>query len=727
MRGDMRRFAAVAVPILLVLLLAIWRAQGPTPKPANAPPSEFSSARAMATLHELVGNGTPHSIGTPANKRVRDLIYARLRALGYQVDMQQKFACTWLPACGYTENLIARLPNAKGAEVVLVAHYDSVPAGPGASDDGVGVASLIEIARAVKSEKHRNPITFLITDGEEAGLLGAEAYVADDYFPRNAKVMINIENRGTYGPSNMFETSRHNRWLIRHLAGALERPHATSFFYAIYNLLPNDTDVTVFKRAGKAAVNFAAIRGVNWYHTPLDNVAHVSARTLQHHGDNLLATARTLADADLDAQSNDDASYFDVLQFTLIWWPAGATIWVCVASLVLLVFAARKTNPRAMTFGVLAMFVAILLSIFAGGVLSWLARLRSDGVNWVAHPLPSILAMALIGIAASLCATALFRKWSDERAMLFGAAFVWHAIAFVLAITITGASYLFLVPSLVLTICALARANDTVISAVTATAAAIIFCPLVILFYDALGGRMMTVIAIFVAILTTLIAPLFARLRLAAVTAILALSCSVIALALPQWTREKPRFLSLAYVSDRTMSPVWVTPMLTPTLEAAASFKPADPRLTPWFRGRQWTAPAPPLPFGIRHVEMSAQRDGPNVTIDVRTHRKANRIVLAIRGGTVLTVNGVKPAPLSARHRDQSFNGWRFVIANAVDAISVEIHAPGEVEAIASDLTWGFWSPPLFAVARETSNTVPQGDGDVAITRDRLKIAAAAR
>jgi hypothetical protein len=723
MRGDMRRFAAVAVPILLVLLLAIWRAQGPAPKPASAPPDEFSSARAMVTLQELAGNGVAHPIGTRANQHVRDLIYARLRALGYRVDMQQKFACTWLPACGYTENLIAKLPDAKGAEVVLVAHYDSVPAGPGATDDGVGVASLIEIARAVKSEKHRNPITFLITDGEEGGLLGAEAFVADDYFPRNAKVMINIENRGTYGPSNMFETSRHNRWLIRHLARSLERPHATSFFYAIYTLLPNDTDVTAFKRAGKAAVNFAAIRGVNWYHTPLDNIAHVNARTLQHHGDNLLATARGLADADLDAQSNDDASYFDILQFTLIWWPAGATIWICVASLVLLVFAARKTNPRAMTFGVLAMFAAILISLFAGGVLSWLARLRSDGVNWVGHPLPSVLAMALIGIAASLCAAALFRKWSDERAMLFGAAFVWHAIAFVLAITITGASYLFLVPALVLTICALARANETAISAVTATAAAIIFCPLVILFYDALGGRMMTVIAIFVAILTTLVAPLFARLRLAAVTAVLALLCTVIALALPQWTHEKPRILSLAYVSDRTMSPVWVTPMLTPTLEAAAPFKPADPRLTPWFRGQQWTAPAPPLPAGIRHVEMSAQRDGQNVIIDVRTHRKANRIVLAIRGGTVLTVNGVKPAPL-ARHRDQSFNGWRFAIANAVDEIAVQIHAPGEVEAIASDLTWGFWSPPSFAVARETSNTVPQGDGDVAITRDRLKIAA---
>src|SRR5204862_6146953 len=100
MRGDMRRFAAVAVPVLLVLLLAIWRAEGPVPKPASAPPNEFSSVRAMAALRELAGSGTPHPIGTPANKRVRGLVYARLRALGSPVDMHQTFAGRARPACG---------------------------------------------------------------------------------------------------------------------------------------------------------------------------------------------------------------------------------------------------------------------------------------------------------------------------------------------------------------------------------------------------------------------------------------------------------------------------------------------------------------------------------------------------------------------------------------------------------------------------------------------------
>src|SRR5688572_6374384 len=329
----MRRLAAIALPLLAVLLLALWRARGPAPRPADAPAGEFSSARAMSILRTLLAEGIPHPMATPANARVRDRIVANFRANGYETAIQRRFICNAHPTCGLVENIIARLPGETRPAALLVAHYDSVGAGPGASDDGVGVASLLEIARAVRNERRRNPIAFLITDGEEAGLLGAEAFAADPSLSRNAGVVINVENRGTYGTSNMFETSPRNRWLIRRLARAVESPQATSFFYAIYNLLPNDTDVTVFKRDGKAAVNFASIGGVNWYHTPLDDLAHVSGRTMQHHGDNLLATARVLADSDLDVRSSDDASYFDILGFGMVWWPAGATLWVAIASL----------------------------------------------------------------------------------------------------------------------------------------------------------------------------------------------------------------------------------------------------------------------------------------------------------------------------------------------------------------------------------------------------------
>jgi hypothetical protein len=708
----MRRFAAIVLPLFVILLLALWRANGPAPKPPGAPAGEFSSDRAMGVLRELLAEEVPHPAGTD---RVRERVASRFRALGYETTVQTTLACNALPSCATVSNIFAK-PAGAGRAVLLVAHHDSVGAGPGASDDGVGGAAILEIARALRGEPHRNPIAFLITDAEESGLVGAEAFVGDAALARNAGIVINVENRGTYGPSNMFETSSHNRWLIRRFARGVARPHATSFFSAIYNLLPNDTDVTVFKRAGIPALNFAAIRGVNWYHTPLDNLAHVNPRTLQHHGDNLLGTARALADSDLDARSSDDASYFDVLQFALVWWPAGWTVWICAISLVLLLFAARHTNPRAITFGVLATFTAILLSLFGGIALSWLARMRSDGVNWVAHPQASILAMWLIGIAAALCAAALFRKRSEERALLFGAAFVWHAIAFVLAITLTGASFLFLVPAVALTICALARANETTISAVSATVAAIVLLPLLILLYDALGGRMLVAIAILAGILFTLVAPLFARFRNAAVFAVLAVIGTIVALALPATSRERPRAISLAYLDDGT--PRWVTPVLTPALAQAAQFTVAPSSLTPWFNGRQWSAPAPRL--AIPRVEMNTTRNGDRVTIVVHSSRRANRLTLALHGGTVLRVNGIIPPPRPARWRERS-EPWRFAIMNGMDQMTVEVQAKGALEAIASDISYGLDAPALQR-ARDASNAVPQGEGDVVITRVRAKL-----
>jgi putative aminopeptidase FrvX len=58
----------------------------------------------------------------------------------------------------------------------VTAHYDSVPAGPGASDDGVGTAVVLELAREMARRKTENDFIFLITDGEETGLRGAYAF-----------------------------------------------------------------------------------------------------------------------------------------------------------------------------------------------------------------------------------------------------------------------------------------------------------------------------------------------------------------------------------------------------------------------------------------------------------------------------------------------------------------------------------------------------------------------
>jgi hypothetical protein len=712
----MRRAILVLLPLAIVLALVLLRADGPPPKALSAPENEFSSARAMQVLRGLLAEGVPHPLATPANARVRARIEARFRELGYDVTVQRRFACNSGAACGMVENVFARVPGAATGPIVMVAaHYDSVAAGPGASDDGQGTATLLEVARAVRGERFRNRIAFLATDGEEVGLLGAEAFVADPALSRDVAAVVNVDMRGTFGGSNMFETSSGNRWLVRHLGNALERPQASSLFYSIYKLLPNDTDATVFKRAEMAAVNFAALRGVNWYHTSLDNLAHASPRTLQHHGDNALGTLRVLADSDLEARSSTDATYFDVLTLWLVWWPQEWTLWMGIVSLLALLVAARRVDARAITFGVLAAFTALLIAVVAGMAMMQLVRWNKGDFNFIARPLATIAAMWLTGFASAIFGAAIFHRRDNPRALLYGIAIVWHAIGIALTIALPGAAYMFIVPAMAVALLAWTHLNETAIATIAATIAAILFFPLGVMAYEALGMRMVAAIAVVMGAFATLVSPLFARAKYGVAVAVLAIVCGLIAVAQPAYTKEKPRFMPLTYVDDaRAKGPLWSTWALSEPLEQAAKFAAADAALVPWNRGTTYVAPAPKM--DLPRVVMSGERRGNIVTIRVRSPRKVDRLVLLVKGGTVRRVNGLVPPP--GRHRFRQLRGWVMATASGVEEMVVEVAATKAIEAAASDISFAF--PPSGAAlqkARDASPGVPIQDGDTTVTR----------
>ena len=286
-----------------ILALSLEGLEPPAPKLVNAPADQFSAARALDTLHSILGKDQPHPVGTPADDAVRDRIVAELTKLGYQPQIQTAFACGDFGTCATVNNVLARLDGTDTASsdaVLLAAHYDSVPAGPGDSDDGVGVAAVIEIARALKSmPAPRHSVIFLLDEGEEAGLLGARAFVDAHPWAKDVRAAVNLDARGTSGPSVMFETGGANDWAVRLYAQHAARPAASSIFYTVYKALPNDTDFTVFKAAGYEGLNFAFI-GDEWhYHTPLDNSANVTPASLQHQGENALPAVVAFANADL--------------------------------------------------------------------------------------------------------------------------------------------------------------------------------------------------------------------------------------------------------------------------------------------------------------------------------------------------------------------------------------------------------------------------------------------
>jgi hypothetical protein len=148
----LRRVLSSAGILAVILAFSMLVLHPPHGKPADAPANEFSAMRALDTLHRVLPDDTPHQLGSAANDAVRIRILAELTKLGYQPVVHTSFECSDAGRCATVNNILAHLDGTQpGDAVLLSAHYDSVPAGPGYSDDGVGVASVLEIARAVKA------------------------------------------------------------------------------------------------------------------------------------------------------------------------------------------------------------------------------------------------------------------------------------------------------------------------------------------------------------------------------------------------------------------------------------------------------------------------------------------------------------------------------------------------------------------------------------------------
>ncbi len=317
----------------------------PEPQGLAARASEFSSARAMKHVRAITAK--PHPAGSPEAAAVRDYILTELSLRGLETEVQRGSGLYQRGSfvfAGKTENIVARMKGYGSGRAVLVAcHYDSVRSGPGAGDDGHGVGVLLETARALNAGATlKNDVIFLF-DVEETGMTGADAFARSHPWRKDIDVVLNFEARGTRGPDFMFQTSAGNGGLIREFAAAAPYPVATSLTYEIYKRLPNDTDMSVFRRYGYAGLDFAFIDNVLAYHTAFDDAAHLDPATLQHAGSYALSLARRFGDADLPRlrQPQSDAVYFSAVG-NFYRYPARAGIGFAAASLLLLGFALRR-------------------------------------------------------------------------------------------------------------------------------------------------------------------------------------------------------------------------------------------------------------------------------------------------------------------------------------------------------------------------------------------------
>lgn len=755
----MNRAAATWIIAFLLVIGAgcIYFDRPPAPLPVTTSASEFSAARALDYLHTFAKS--PHPIGSQEHDHVRDYLVAQLTALGGNLQIQGTIGVTALyQVAGSVENIAARWRGTSGAPdaIALVAHYDSVAAGPGAGDDGSGVAAILEAMRALRAgPQTRNDIIVLFTDGEEAGLLGASAFVGEHPWAKDIRVAVNLDSRGTSGPSQLFETSPENGRLIALYAASARHPYGSSLTYEIYKRLPNDTDMTMFKKAGIAVMNFGFIGNWQAYHTPLDNAEQLDSASLQQSGEHVLALARALGKADLGQMRERDAVFASIPPGIFLHY-SGNWTWVlvalCAAVFLAVSFWANGAFQTRWT-QILAGFLASLgiVAVFALTAIGFVS-----GVYWLhTHRLrPGRLlesapyVMSLFALLAAIYAT--LRLWPGKRispaTFSLGGLLVILAAAAATARWMPGASVVLVWPllfALVAILCAGIRterpsALSVFLVCLCSLPALLLLVPLLRGFFAALGFSPESAPALGAsfAFLAFVLGPLMGLLLSAGKKAIAAgafaacVALFAIGAATTRYSVEHPKASILAYALDGDSGKAfWASSgsQLDPWTEHYVGSSPEHRGLPyfypPWLRNQLLVSDARAVTLAgpeAQLVESSTGQDGRTLHLRIVSQRRAPQIRVFAADGAVLnaSVNGhALGMPAEARWKSGS---WGFDYANLpAEGIDLVLHTSGNgpVRLMVTDQSPGLPEIPGMAVIRRPPECVPVQWGDSTLVR----------
>ncbi len=432
---------------------------GPPVRGADTPLADFSAARASTHVQRVAVE--PHPMGSSALRLVESYITGQLVAMGLEPEVQPVDVPDYFGPPGATttaRNIIAVIPGiASSKAIALVAHYDTTPATPGANDNGVGVAVLLETARATMAgERPMNDILLLFTDGEEPNpRFGATAFA--DAHPAFADIglVVNLEAIGSSGPSMLVETSAQESGVADTYRSAAADPAAFSFLTEMVDLFGGvGTDFDVFKDEAIPGLSFAYLRGSSIYHTDRDVFASVSSKSVQHHGDNTMAVVRAFGNVELPPSTpTADVVFFSLTPFLTVGYSsivaevlAGLGV-VAFGVLVLRRLRATRDSMAAVGRGVLVLCAGSVAAALAVFVTWWaLTAVRSTPGVWESYLYLALLSAMAAGVL-SVVGGSLAGRFADFE-LAAGIVGVWMTLGVVTTFVLPGFSYLFIWPAL---------------------------------------------------------------------------------------------------------------------------------------------------------------------------------------------------------------------------------------------------------------------------------------
>ena len=572
------------ISILIILATVYYSFYSLTPSAKIEESSnitEFSTENALKHLKEITKE--PHFTGSPNHIEVLNYITSELEALGLEVEIQEQFAVNrkWRAATN-NKNILARIKGSeKGKALLLLSHYDSNPhSSLGASDAGSGVVVILEGIRAflAKNQQPKNDIIICITDAEELGLLGANAFVNHHPWAKDVGLVLNFEARGSGGPSYiLLETNGGNKNLIEAFQQANSQyPVGNSLMYSIYKMLPNDTDLTVFREDGDIeGFNFAFISDHFDYHTAQDSYERMDIQSLKHQASYLVATLNYFSNSNLEnLKAEEDYVYFNFPYFGLVFYPFS---WVLpmfiIGTILFLVLVFTGISKKKLTVkGILKGFIPFLLSLIVSTLIAfygWKLLLKiHPQYNDILHGFTYngyYYIAAFIALALAICFwfyKSFFKKRSLQD-LLIAPLFFWLVLTGAVSFYLQGAAF-FVIPVIILMVMLAVvvfsntKNNTTIFFTILAIPVVLIFAPLLKMLPVGLGLKMLAASTFFTVLLFGSLVPVFQQYKNHKKVANILLGVSIVFFVLAtinsSYSTDRKMPNSILYVYDTTQN-----------------------------------------------------------------------------------------------------------------------------------------------------------------------------
>ncbi len=488
--------------ILLAVILCVLFAVSIVDTKETRKDTNFNQENMLSHIEKLSENGPRSLFHSEANNKALEYIAEQVEAWGvinadttdvpaYRIqtyvatDLEGKYQNFYL------RNIIVHIPaNAETPSdeaLMFMGHFDSVPMGPGASDDGVACAVMLEAIRYYLDRMENgytltNDLLFCFVNGEEFDLYGSRAFMNEfvgfDNVVERIKFGTNLESRGTDGTLIMFETAANNYETVKLFSEINRSAYTCSIATMVYDMMPNGTDFSNFKDAYQG-LNMANIGGGENYHTQNDAPENVGLTYLSQQAQIVDAIIEKLGNDDLNRlyDADESAIFFSYLNLTTVVYDHTVTVVLAVAAIlllaanVLLSVLRKQKNGKKTAKSLLAVVVGLALSAGVTYLFYYLFQFVAalfggidiHMIGTVTYSnIPIVIGIGLTALAVSVLTTHFATKWLgiERRDLTRAFAYVHATLGIVLSFVLPDASYLFVFSGILL------LANEVLITAV---------------------------------------------------------------------------------------------------------------------------------------------------------------------------------------------------------------------------------------------------------------------